>query len=119
MIRKSKKQKAYEKGLLAEEIAAVYLRLKGFRILEQRFKTPLGEIDIIAKKKGLLVIVEVKERPTLDEALSCVTLSAQGRIRRACDYYRASHPIHEKDTIRFDLIAVRMPFLIRHLQNAW
>ncbi len=118
-MQKSKRQKAYEKGLLAEEMAAMFLRLKGYRILEKRYKTPLGEIDIIAKKPNLLVMVEVKERKTIDEALSCVSPASQGRIRRACDYYRTSHPVHEKDTIRFDLIAVHMPFLIKHLQNAW
>ena len=119
MAPSAKKQKAYQKGLLAEEMAAMFLRLKGYKILERRFKTPLGEIDIIAKKKSLLVIVEVKERQTIEDALGCVSMSSQGRIRRASEYYRAGHPWHENDTIRFDLIAVHMPFLVKHLQNAW
>ncbi len=119
MQRLNKKQLSYHKGLWAEDLACMYLRLKGYRIRAKRFKTPLGEIDIVATKPGLLAIIEVKERKTIDEALQCVSEKSKQRIRRASEYYRTGHPWHENDTIRFDLIAVHMPFLIRHLQNAW
>ena len=119
LLAKTKKQKSYYKGLLAEEMAELLLRVKGYKILERRFKTPIGEIDLICKKKNLLVIVEVKERKTINEALQAVSENAKGRIAHAASYYRAAHPKHENDTIRFDLIAVHMPFLVKHLLNAW
>ena len=50
---------AFRFGLSAESRAAAYLIAKGYRILFRRFKTPVGEIDIVARRRGVLVFVEV------------------------------------------------------------
>ena len=54
-------------GLFAETLAALALRLCGWRILARRFRTPVGEIDIIARRRGVIAFVEVKRRPELAE----------------------------------------------------
>src|SRR5229473_2901128 len=64
---------AFRTGLSAEARAAVYLMAKGYRILAKRFRTPYGEIDIVARRRNLLAFVEVKARASLDEAAYAVT----------------------------------------------
>jgi putative endonuclease len=56
------RQIAFRTGISAESRAAVFLVAKGFRILARRWRCGLGEIDIIARRRGLLVFVEVKAR---------------------------------------------------------
>lgn len=114
----SAKTKAYRDGLWAEHAAAFFLRLKGYRILARRYKTPVGEIDLIARKKNVIAMVEVKERQSVDAALFSLTRRMRQRIERAAMYYMASATTPTCD-IRFDLIAVALPFSIRHLDNAW
>ena len=64
---------AFRTGLSAESRAAALLMAKGYRILAKRFRTPYGEIDIVARKRNLLVFVEVKARASLDDAAYAVT----------------------------------------------
>jgi Holliday junction resolvase-like predicted endonuclease len=59
---------AFRFGLTAESRAAAYLIAKGYRILARRFKTPVGEIDIVARRRGVLVFVEVKARERLADS---------------------------------------------------
>ncbi|GJL85028.1 MAG: UPF0102 protein [Micavibrio sp.] len=117
--KKTKKQKAYDRGLWAESLAAMFLMLKGCRILERRYKTPVGEIDLIAKRGKTLLMVEVKARAGLDEALEAVDLKTQKRIEKATLIFLSKHPHYVDYTIRFDVIALTRPFRFRHLDNAW
>ena len=71
---------AFRTGLSAETRAAAYLIAKGYRILAKRFRTPYGEIDIVAKRRNLVAFVEVKARATLDDAAFAVTPRQQARI---------------------------------------
>src|SRR5436309_10796074 len=64
---------AFRTGLSAEARAAAWLLAKGYRILAKRFRTPYGEIDIVARRRNLLAFVEVKARASLDEAAYAVT----------------------------------------------
>src|ERR1700738_239443 len=75
-------QVAFRTGISAESRAAIFLIAKGFRIVARRWKCPLGEIDIIARRRALLVFVEVKGRPTLEEAAWSVTEHQGARIVR-------------------------------------
>jgi putative endonuclease len=72
----SKRTAAEKRGRTGETLAALYLRLKGYRILARRVRTPVGEIDLIAEKSGVIAFVEVKARTQADTALSAVTLHA-------------------------------------------
>jgi putative endonuclease len=78
-----KRVRAYRHGLLAETIAALLLRLKGHRIIARRYKTPVGEIDLVALKGKRLAFVEVKQRKTFDEAGWSLPTRARRRIVRA------------------------------------
>jgi len=64
---------AFRTGLSAEARAAAYLMAKGYRILAKRFRTPVGEIDLVARRRNVVVFVEVKARATLDDAAYAVT----------------------------------------------
>ena len=64
---------AFQTGLSAEARAAALLMAKGYRILARRFKTPYGEIDIVAQRRKLVAFVEVKARARLDDAAYAVT----------------------------------------------
>jgi putative endonuclease len=113
----------YAKGLWAECVAACYLLFKGYALLQWRYKTKLGEIDWIASKGSVLVMVEVKNRQGLEDALQALTPQMQKRIEQAAKLYmtrRGHRPLKKgQDTIvRFDLIAVS-GFKISHLENIW
>ncbi len=110
---------AYRSGLRAEWIAAWYLRLRGYRILKSRYKTPAGEIDLIARKGACLVFVEVKFRPGQDQALEAVSQHSRRRIERAALLFLAEQNMPMAAEMRFDVIAVTSLFSIRHLDNAW
>src|SRR6185295_18376216 len=62
------RQAAFHLGISAESRAAAFLIAKGFRILARRWRSPVGEIDIVARRRRLLVFVEVKARATLEDA---------------------------------------------------
>lgn len=106
-------------GLAAENAAAFLLRLKGYRIVARRYKTPVGEIDLIARRRRTLAFIEVKARKTMDDALAAVTPRMRERIQRAAGYFITGRPELAGLDMRFDLIALAPPFQWRHLDNAW
>lgn len=115
----NQKSKTYERGLMAEHVAELFLRAKGFEILTRRYKTPHGEIDLIALDHDYLVFVEVKARSSLDEAMESITPKMRVRIQDAALLFTAQHPEHAMRPCRVDVMAVRLPFTIRHLENAF
>lgn len=115
----NKKTRAYKRGLWAEALAALYLRCRGYRVLARRYKTPLGEIDLIARRKDTIIIVEVKTRGLMDSALESVDERSRGRIERAARHFIAANPRYADYNVRFDIIAFAPPFALRHLDNAW
>src|ERR1041384_3668442 len=83
---------AFRTGLSAESRAAAYLIAKGYRIVARRFRTPVGEIDIVARRRGVLVFVEVKARATLDDAAYSVLPRQRRRVAEAAGAWLAAHP---------------------------
>ena len=115
------RRRAYRKGHRGEWLAALALTLKGYRILARRFRTPLGEIDLIAKRGNLVAIVEVKARPTLEEAMNAVGPWAQRRIDAAADLWLARRRDHARLSLRYDLIAIlpgRGPVHVENIYSA-
>ncbi|MGJ4908753.1 MULTISPECIES: YraN family protein [unclassified Bradyrhizobium] len=110
---------AFRTGLSAEARAAALLIAKGYRILAKRFRTPHGEIDIIARKRGLVAFVEVKARASLDDAAYAVTPRQQQRIINATQAWLMAHPDHAELELRFDAILVAPRSLPRHLVAAF
>jgi putative endonuclease len=110
---------AFQTGLSAESRAAAYLMAKGYRILAKRFRTPYGEIDLVARKRNLLVFVEVKARASLDEAAYAVTPRQQQRIINAAQAWLMAHPEHAGFDMRFDAMLIAPKRLPRHLLAAF
>lgn len=108
----------YRRGLYAEYLAAAYLWVKGYDILARRYKTPVGEVDLVARKGDVLAFVEVKGRADLDTGASAVTAASRGRIERAALLFLAQGNADGLSP-RFDIIAISPPFFIRHIDNAW
>ncbi len=110
---------AFQTGLSAESRAAALLMAKGYRILAKRFRTPHGEIDLVAKRRNLLAFVEVKARASLDEAAYAVTPRQQARIINAAQVWLVAHPDHAELELRFDAILIAPRRLPRHLLAAF
>lgn len=110
---------AFRTGVSAEARAAAYLMAKGYRILARRFRSPFGEIDLVARKRNLLAFVEVKARATLDEAAYAVTPRQQRRIIDAAQAWLMAHPEHAEFDLRFDAMLIAPKRLPRHLIAAF
>ena len=106
-------------GRAAESLAAWRLRLKGYRIVARRFRTHLGEIDLIACRGRVLAMVEVKARDEEEAALAALPARQRQRIERAALTFLQQQPRFSDFALRFDLILVvpwRWP---RHIIDAW
>lgn len=113
------RRQSERKGRMAEYVAVWILRLKGYAVLSMRHKTPVGEVDLIARRGSLLIFVEVKLRKNTNTALEAVTPQAQARIARAAAHYLTLHPKLAEHPMRFDVIALapwRWPV---HLKGAF
>jgi len=98
---------AFRTGLSAESRAAALLIAKGYRIAARRWRSPLGEVDIVARRGAALVFVEVKARASLDEGAEAVTPRQQRRIIGAAEAWLAAHPDAAALEPRFEVAAVR------------
>lgn len=117
--RTGQRRKAERRGHAAEYWAALYLMLKGYRILALRHRTPLGEIDLIARKNNVIAFVEVKARASATGAVDAVSHASQHRIRAAADLWLSRRKDAALLSSRFDIVAVvprRMP---RHFTDAF
>ena len=111
--------KAFKLGLSAESRAAMLLIAKAYRIVARRWKTPFGEIDIVARRRRALVFVEVKARDSVDAAVAAVTERSKRRIIAAAELWLAHHPDDAGSDIRFDVILVAPGKMPRHIANAF
>ncbi len=112
------RRRAERTGRVGETAAAWWLRLKGWRILARRVRTPAGEVDLIARRGNLVAFVEVKRRQTgaeLDFALDHRRLT---RVAQAAEYL-APRFVQPGDDMRIDAILIAPGRLLRHIENAW
>jgi len=110
---------AFRTGVSAESRAAAFLMAKGYRILEKRFRTRYGEIDIVARRRNLVAFIEVKARASLEEAAYAVTARQQVRIVAAAQAWLMAHPEHADFDLRFDAVLIAPRRLPRHLLAAF
>jgi putative endonuclease len=115
----ARRRAAEDRGRRAETVAAWFLRLKGYRILSRRYKTPAGEIDLIARRGRTIVFVEVKQRPDDAAALDAITAAARKRIARAADLWLSRHPAAVGFDRRFDVILALPRSIPRHLTSVF
>jgi putative endonuclease len=113
------RQKAERLGRTAEAKAAMMLRLKGYRIVAQRWKSPSGEIDLIIRRGEVIAFVEVKARASTDEALVSVASHQRRRIVNAAHHWLASNPDANACDCRFDIVLVTPYQWPQHIANAY
>ncbi|MBP1851400.1 YraN family protein [Rhizobium halophytocola] len=114
-----RRRRAERRGHLAEWIAALYLLLHGYRILAIRYRTKLGEIDLIVRKGDLVAFVEVKQRADPAAAVDAVSFTAQKRIRAAGDLWLSRRRDAACLSLRYDIVTVSRAFRPRHLKDAF
>lgn len=119
MMSPDKRRRAYRLGHWAERLAALSLIVKGYRIVERRYRTGAGEIDIIARKGDLVVFVEVKARVSRQTALDSINATARQRIERASLRWLSRQPDGGNLARRYDIIAVQPRRWPVHFENAW
>ena len=112
---KERRTQALAFGFQAETIAAFFLRAKFYRILDRRYRIREGEVDIVAQRGDTIAFVEVKGRPTLDEAAISITPEKRRRLSRAARHWIATHPWASNRTLRGDAIFVAPRSLPRHV----
>lgn len=109
---------AERRGRRAETIAAWWLRLHGWRIVGQRMRTPVGEVDLVAQRWQTMAFVEVKARRDLDDFELAIDRSRLRRVAAAAALLSA-HPRFAAKTMRVDVVLVAPGRLPRHLINVW
>lgn len=119
LARRERGGRSRREGRRAEFLCALWLMAKGWRILGFRLATPQGEIDILAHKSGVLAVVEVKRRTSLEAALEAVTGRQRERLVRAAQAVAARRPDLAAASVRLDLIALAPGRLPRHIADAW
>ena len=106
-------------GRRGETLAAWYLRLKGYRIIATRYKTPIGEIDLVARRFGVTVFVEVKARQRRDSLADALSAVNTRRITRAAQFFMTRQQTLASSDMRFDVIFLAPLSWPRHVRNAF
>lgn len=114
-----KRRRAEVRGRRAELAASLWLATKGYRILFRRYRTALGEIDLVARRGRVLAFVEVKQRAHKEAALIAVGPRQQQRLVRAAAAFRARHRKLAELQPRFDLIVITPGRWPEHLRGVW
>ena len=92
---------------------------KGYRPIARRYRTPLGEVDLIMKRGRTIAFVEVKARSSAADALESVGRMSERRIADAADLWLARHPAASGCNLRFDVVVVTPWRLPTHLADAF
>ncbi len=113
-----KRQRAEQGGRRAERLAALWLQLKGWKILGRRVRTPVGAVDLVARRGRIVAFVEVKARATAEDAALALD---EWRLRRVAAAAEALAPRYARagDDIRLDAIFIVPRRLPRHMANIW
>ncbi len=109
---------AEARGRRGERLAAWYLRLKGWRILDTRVRTPAGEVDLVAKRGALIAFVEVKVRATAAELDFAIDERRLARVAAAAEILMPRYATQGED-IRIDVVLIAPGTRPRHIEHAW
>jgi putative endonuclease len=113
------RKRNHRRGIMAEYAALALLVCKGYRFVAWRYKTPVGEIDLIVRRGGQLVFVEVKARADADDAAHAVHAKNQSRVVRASQYFLVRHPAYASLQVRFDAVLIAWYRMPHHLVHAF
>jgi putative endonuclease len=117
--RDNHRRRAWQDGRWAESLAVLRLRLSGYRILARNWRSPVGEIDIVARRGDVLVIIEVKSRADLTQALGSISPRQRARLTRAALSFQAGRTDCARLTLRFDVMAFGQGRWPQHVKEAW
>jgi putative endonuclease len=112
-------RRAEAAGRDAEAIAAAALEREGWAVLARRARTPAGEIDLVAERDGLLAFVEVKARPSLNEAAFALGHRQRVRLVAAAECWLVANPGHGAAGMRFDVVIVAADGTARRIADAF
>jgi len=115
----AKRLAAFRLGVSAESVAAIFLGAKGYRTIARRWKSPVGEIDLVIKRGRLIVFVEVKARKDFDQAAESVLVRQRRRIVAAAQAWLVAHPEHAGYDMRFDAVLVSPGRVPQHVVAAF
>jgi putative endonuclease len=110
---------AYSKGIDAETLAAKTLQRKGFRILDRRYRTRAGELDLVVADRDRLAFVEVKRRSSRLEAVEAITARQQMRMTGAAEIWLQQHPEYANRDMTFDAILICPRSAPHHIHDAF
>lgn len=110
--------RAEAKGRRAEAFAALWLRLHGWRILGQRVRVAMGEVDIIARRGKSLAFIEVKYRATPAELDLAIDQRRLSRVAAAAEMLTPRY-MKADDDVRIDVMLLAPWRLPRHLVHVW
>jgi putative endonuclease len=114
-----RRRRAQRRGRLAEWLCCWHLRLRGWRVVARRWRCPAGEIDILARRGGVLAIIEVKARGEVADAATSLSPRQRRRIGRAAQAFLLVRPDLAELAVRFDVMLVARGRLPRHWPGAW
>ncbi len=114
-----RRRRARRRGRAAELLCRWHLRVRGWRIVAADWRCPSGEIDIVARRRGVLAIIEVKSRGDTDSAAAALPPRQRRRITRAAAAFLAARPDLARLALRFDVMTVVPLRLPRHFAGAW
>lgn len=115
---KAERQAAEARGREGETLAAAHLKRLGWTIVAERVRTKVGEVDLIARRKGLVAFVEVKVRATAAELDFAIDERRLARVAAAAEVLAATYATNGED-IRIDVILIAPGAKLRHIENAW
>lgn len=110
-------------GRDGERIAENYLAKKGYRLVERNYRCPLGELDLIALDRKVVVFIEVKTRvdDSFGPPLESVNPRKQKKMIGAAQYFISQHRLQNRDA-RFDVVGISFSGdepVIEHIENAF
>jgi putative endonuclease len=114
-----RRQTAERRGQRAETVALWLLRFKGYRLLARRYKCAQGEVDLIMRRGRTTAFIEVKARPSRDEAVTAVTTHQARRIAAAAASWMGRDERAARGFCRFDIVAVSAYLWPHHIENAF
>ncbi len=118
MMFKNKKLLSYYFGFFAEIYSSIYLRILFYNILKRRYKTPFGEIDLIAKKSNQIIFIEIKARTDIS-LMDFISKKQQSRINKAAEYFLVRNKKYNNCLVRFDAIFINKYLYLKHIKNYW
>jgi len=110
--------RAEQQGRDGETLAGDYLRREGFEIVAQRVRNAAGEIDLIARRPGLIVFVEVKWRRRASDLDTAIDEKRLARVAAAAEIAAYDY-VQDGEDFRIDVILLAPGIAPRHITNAW